>query len=202
MNEALTGSYRYFAKSLFVPTLGENPPDAMMSISKTTKSQLAFCSYDYWTDGDDQRSWVAIGPQAIDPDDMRFTMSIIIHEMVHALDGAHRRAAGKEHPKGGYHPVTWFAIMEQLGVPGRAFSKSKCKVTHDIVDGGPFDIAFQRMPAELLLPLNTRFRKAEKKKTKQGVRVPYRCACEPVVRGPGGLIMTCNICDQVFVEGA
>ena len=106
--------------------------------------------------------------------------------------------------KNGYHGNAWFKIMKRLGLPGKALSASKIKVTHDIEPDGEFMTAFRNMPGDLLLPFTTsRARETNfivgQKETLQGKRARYQCAlCAQerngagVMRGPTGMKLHCT----------
>ena len=73
-------------------------------------------------------------------------------------------------------------------------------VTHYIVEGGPFDLAFQAMPKELLIPCHTLFAlkgEAKKKKIKKArpKSVTYFCPkCGATVKGKENTNVLCGDC--------
>jgi hypothetical protein len=201
---AMDGAYRFFSEALFAPALGATPPPPMVSLSRgKTQRVLGFFVPDYWSDGASAFGWIAITPEAIVRTNLRDAMATLVHEMAHALDHAQTIAKGRKPSAGGYHPKSWFVIMEKLGLPGRAHSKAKIAVGHEVVDGGPFDVAFRAMPPALLLPFAATgtTHASPKAPTKQGKRYRYECpACETTLRGPTGKSILCVDCDVLYVE--
>jgi hypothetical protein len=152
---AMDGAYRYFSEALFSPVLGATPPPPMVSLSRgKTQRVLGFFVPDSWSDGSGSEAfgWIAITPEAIVRANLRDAMATLVHEMAHALDHAQTIAKGRKPSAAGYHPKSWFALMERLGLPGRAHSAAKIAVGHEVVEGGSFDVAFRAMPPALLLP--------------------------------------------------
>jgi hypothetical protein len=144
---AMDGAYRYFSEALFAPVLGATPPPPIVSLSRgKTQRVLGFFVPDYWSDGSEAFGWIAITPEAIVRANLRDAMATLVHEMTHALDHAQTVTKGKKPSPGGYHPKSWFDLMEKLGVPGCANNKAKIAVGHEVIEGGPFDVAFRAMP--------------------------------------------------------
>jgi hypothetical protein len=79
-------------------------------------------------------------------------MGTLVHEMAHCWqhhDGAPSRR--------GYHNAEWADKMESIGLmpsdtgdPGG--KRTGQRMTHYVVDGGPFLLAFEAMPPEYALP--------------------------------------------------
>jgi len=100
----------------------------------------------------------------------------LVHEMVHFWQWKW----GARYPKSCSHNQEWADKMVSLGLtpictdkkakPGQKTGKN---CTHEIVDGGKFDVAFSKLPEELKMPwVGLKF---SKKKT--STKKTYECAC-------------------------
>jgi predicted SprT family Zn-dependent metalloprotease len=190
--------FDYFNESLFIPTFNERLPMPILNLSRK-KGAAAFFAPSAWKDPmtgaiQDEISlvpeWTGRDPKEV--------LSSLVHEMAHQYDHIQGTAA-----KGAYHGKSWFRIMARLGLPGRALSKSMTKVTHDIKEGGAFDLAFKEMPKELILPFigNYGFVVAKKKDNKMGKHFKYECPiCGLIARAASGRNIICGECDERLHE--
>ncbi len=96
---------------------------------------------------------IALNPEQIRARKPRDTFGTLAHEMVHQLQQEHGTP-----PKGAYHDREWADMMEAIGLhpsdtaqPGG--KRTGRKVSHYIVEGGPFDIAFAKFEKKYDLQL-------------------------------------------------
>jgi SprT-like family. len=88
---------------------------------------------------------IALNPVTFTKQTDREIISTLVHEMVHQW----QHHFGKP-GRGTYHNKQWTAKMVELGLMPYAYDTGKQtgqRVTHYIVDGGPFDRAWQQLAA-------------------------------------------------------
>ncbi len=196
---AYEAAYAYFRDALIGPVLEEElTTDPILTFSRTRRQgALAFFAADAWRShgGEARLCELALVPEHT-ADDPRDVMSSLVHELMHFVD----HAAGTAPKTPGYHGRTWFRRMERVGLPGRALSKSRIAVTHDVDENGPFARAFAAMPEEVLLPFIAALADVDdedepaERETKKGKRFRYWCpGCATTMRGPSGRSLYCAI---------
>lgn len=141
--------FDHFNQELF----GRMLPDTMLVFAKAGKRTLGYYIAERWRGSDAK---IPIGEIALCPDHLsrteRETASTIAHEMCHLWQHKYGR-----HSRRGYHNTEFANRMESIGLiasatgrPGGA--RTGQRMTHYVVDGGPFDLSFQRLPKGSLLP--------------------------------------------------
>jgi hypothetical protein len=106
--------------------------------------------------------------------------------------------------RSGYHSKQWADKMESIGLmpsdTGEIGGKrTGQRVTHYIIPGGPFEIAFDAMPAEYLLPWTSGGPAASTKPKAGTDKVRYSCpTCRANVCGKPGLRVDCGDCLVAF----
>jgi hypothetical protein len=180
--QAYEAAYQYFRDELFRPVLGEDLPDPILTFSRGTKKKRAFFVAQSWhgADAAERRCELAIVP-AHTADPPREVMASLVHEMVHFADFL----AGTAPKSSGYHGKKWAERMAKIGLPELRESKtSHISVSHEIVKDGPYDLAFSKIPRDILLPFVAGSEvtskpdpedASEKKETKKGKRFKYAC---------------------------
>jgi len=140
---------------------------------------------------------IALNPQHIRTRKPRETLSTLVHEMVHQRQQEH----GKP-PKNAYHNKQWAAFMKEVGLyPSDTAKKGGAEtgkyVSHYIVEGGPFALAFAKFEKKQKLDLFGDLPAPDKKKVKSS-KFKFECAgqCGQVCWGKEGLTMTCAECDE------
>ena len=104
----------------------------------------------------------------------------------------------------GYHNREWADKMEAVGLmpsdtaaPGGA--RVGQSVSHYIIEGGPFARAFERMPAECLLPWQSWEPTKGKRPGTPISKLKYTCpSCAVNVWGKPGLNIRCGDCDETM----
>lgn len=141
---------------------------------------------------------IALNPQHIRTRKAKDTFSTLVHEMVHQLQQEH----GKP-PKGAYHNKQWAAMMKEVGLypsdtaaPGGA--ETGRYVSHYIVKGGLFDIAFEKFAAKHDLTLFGDLPFAKKEKTKTS-KHKFECPeCQQCCWGKATGSFICGECEEVM----
>jgi hypothetical protein len=134
--------------------------------------------------------------------------STLVHEMVHLWQYEHGKPK-----RPGYHDEQWGRKMEELGIPPSSTGapggkRVGYKVSHYIVEGGPFARAFDAMPPEYLLPWTCGIDedaidgKGTAKRKRKESKLKYSCSrCAMNVWGKPGLHLRCDDCSEVLVSG-
>ncbi len=120
-------------------------------------------------------------------------LGTLVHEMAHL----EREVTGKP-SRGGYHDKKWAEMMLAVGLTPRSIDNpgkmTGQKVTHDIDEGGAYDLAYQALPAELLLPFK-HVPHMGKAKSKTKDKVKYTCPdCDSKMWGKPDQNLICGDC--------
>jgi predicted SprT family Zn-dependent metalloprotease len=129
------------------------------------------------------------------------TMATLVHEMCHQWQQDHGRPS-----RAGYHDKEWGRKMEVVGLtptntgePGG--KRTGQQMTHHIEPDGPFQKAFEAMPAAVALPwLSGGLPDAPKPPSKNKNKVKYVCSCGTPVWGKAGLTVLCGECEMAFAQ--
>jgi hypothetical protein len=193
---AYTLAFDYFNRTLF----GDALPRLILNHSRHARS-MGFFSPLRWVRENVQTHEISLNPDVLNRP-VKDTMSTLVHEMVHEWQHEFGTPSRR-----GYHNREWAAKMEAVGLmpsdtgqPGG--HRTGQRVTHYIIPGGPFDVAFQAMPPEYLLPwlsgAPTKAAGPNKDKVK------YTCPhCAVNVWGKPskpGLSILCGACGQAFTS--
>lgn len=133
---------RLFERRLDVP---------LITLSRKPRMLGAFAPYRFERNSGERAHEIMLNPQYLRLRDDYGSLSTLVHEMAHQW----REDFGPDDSKGkcqrrGYHDEVWAACMERIGlVPsdtGRPGGKrTGTRVSHFIVQGGPFDVAAQEL---------------------------------------------------------
>ncbi len=212
---AYRAMWTYFNAALFGGALGH----VILNFSRLARS-LGFFAPERWRDAGDQVTHeISLNPAHLKRDNAKDAASTLVHEMAHLW-----RHGQPNPPRNGYHDRQWADKMEALGLmpsstaaPGGA--RVGYRMSHWIIPGGPFERAFEQMPAECHLPWTcgiddeARGEKKSKKEKKEKekkekkekeaerkVKVKYSCPdCGLNVWGRAGLRLRCEDCDEELV---
>jgi predicted SprT family Zn-dependent metalloprotease len=183
--------YGYFNVTLFG---GELPP-CILNFSRKSKRNHGFFAPERWEGKEGIRHEISLNPSTLKQRSARDVCSTLVHEMVHLWQAEF----GK--PSKGHHNRQWGAKMKDVGLhpsntgaPGG--KETGQQMTHYIVEGGPFDVAFQNLPTEFLpyacCPEPTKVTKARNK-------VKYTCVCCGAnVWGKPEMRIQCMDCDSMY----
>ena len=184
-------AYAYFNKQLF----GGKLPVCLITVRKHGQARGFFHGEVFGaTEGSEIRDEIALNAKLFKERTPAQTFSTLVHEMVHL----------KQHHFGnpsrnGYHNKEWADMMDAVGLaptdtgePGG--KRTGQKVTHYIVEGGPFDLAFKAHP--FVVPYYDRLRDPEAAQRK--LKFTYICSNDDEHRltGKPGLEPHCGLCDM------
>jgi hypothetical protein len=194
-HQVMQNAYHYFNRTLFDGKL----TTCMISFSRRAKSNAWYCPA-VWHNAKRSAAEISINPdQMIRP--LIETFSSLVHEMVH-----HWQYMKGTAPRRGYHDREWAEKMRQVGLhPVSTDGEEKevgQQMTHVIVPGGPFELAFVAQGASLHLPYLpvSLEKKAKEKKAKEN-KVKYTCkTCNCNVWGKPGLLIGCLSCEDTDCE--
>lgn len=190
---AFQGMYDYFNRVLFGGALRP----VILNFSRAANT-LGFFAPDRWAETRDKSTVheISLNPAHLATRPAREVAATLAHEMAHCWQQEHGTPSAR-----GYHNKEWAAKMEAIGlVPSATGAPDGAKVgfhmTHYIRDGGPFALAFDKMPAEHLLPWSSW--EPEKKRRKSTTPAPrnkvkYTCpACGVNAWGKPELRLICG----------
>ncbi len=207
---AYQAAFAYFNEALF----GNELPPVLLNFSRKSKT-LGFFAPSRWAQVKGQGKSgtpvieegpagsvheISLNPEHLLGRPMRDSMSTLVHEMAHHWQQVHGKPG-----RGGYHNRQWAEKMRALGLEPVSYDKGAKngtgqKVSHAIVEGGPFAVAFDAMP-EAIRSLPYACRSEDNAKPKRTDKVKYLCPkCETKVWGKSGLRVICEDCDVEFEE--
>lgn len=194
-SNAYNAAYDYFNKALFGGTLGT----CILTLEerKRSKGFLKWDSWEHIAGGPEKVYQINLTPSLIAKEGRAY-LSTLVHEMVHLW----QFTQGENLPANkSYHNKEWAAKMEALGLMPSSTGevgekKTGQKMTHYVIDGGPYDIAFQDAPEEIFLPF--KMTPQYKLNIKKSGRVKYVCGCGDNFRAKRGLSVSCNTCGEDF----
>lgn len=198
---AFQSMYDYFNAALFSGTL----PPVILNFSRHANS-YGFFAADRWEASTGTISHeISLNPSHLKGRDPRAVVSTLVHEMAHCWQEVYGKPG-----KSTYHNRQWAAKMEELGLypsstaaPGG--ERVGYRVSHYVIEGGPFAQAFAAMPPEFLLPWVCWEPTGKGKTTKRPVsKVKYTCpGCAANAWGKPALRLVCGECEvDMAAEGA
>lgn len=126
-------------------------------------------------------------------------MSTLVHEITHLWQEEFGQPS-----RGGYHNAEWAQKMEAIGLmpshtgkPGGR--RTGQQMSHYVIEGGPFEVAFQAMPSEYLLPWQSGIIAASRQSDRN--KATYLCpgGCGTRVWGRPHLSIACGVCQVFFL---
>lgn len=156
-------------------------------------------------DGELKLHEIALNPSTMGGRTDRDVLSTLVHEMCHL----ERQIAERKQPKGGYHDTLWAVMMRNVGLQPKSLDnpgkETGNKVTHEIVEGGPFDLACaELLAAGLTLPyVERQFSEAQatRAKAKTKSKTKYTCpSCDANAWAKPGANLVCGDCDEQLEE--
>lgn len=184
--------YQWFNVALFEGAL----PYCILNFSRKAKSR-GFFAPTRWARGKRVAHEISLNPEDLRERTPREVASTLVHEMVHLW----QHEKGKP-SRAGYHNEQWAMQMERVGLmPSSTGAPGGKRVgqsmTHYIVDGGPFALAFEQMPADYLLPWLCEREPTKESKAKAASKLKYTCpGCEVNVWGKPELRIACGDCSD------
>jgi len=198
--EAFRSAYDYFNALLFDGALRP----VFLNFSRAANT-LGFFAPLRWEREGVTTHEISLNPAYLKQREPRAVVSTLVHEMAHCWQAE----LGKP-GRGGYHNQEWADKMESLGLmpsttaaPGG--KRTGDRVSHYIVEGGPFARAFESMPREYLLPwvCGEASGKAGTKKPRTPSKVKFTCTgCGANAWGRPALSLLCGECNVAMQPGA
>lgn len=196
--DALVGAFARFNEKLFE---GRLPP--VMLVLHRKKNAHGYFWAQQWKGrtGDATVDEIALNPETMGRT-VPEVLSTLVHEMTH-LEQQHFGKPGKN----GHHNKEWGDLMDRVGLTPRGVGKCEGKrtgrtVSHDILEGGPFDLECKAMIDEGidLSYIANSFNKTTVKKRDRS-KVKHTCPeCEANVWCKEGMHVVCGDCDRQMGE--
>ena len=191
-------AFEYFNDSLF----GGELPGVILNFSRKSKKTLGFFTPKRWQsrEGDQETHEISLNPDHF-KEDPKDVMSTLVHEMCHLWDQIQEKP-----PTRCYHSKRWGRKMKEVGLyPSATGSPGGkevgVKMTHYLIEGGAFDLTYEDMPEEAILPWLSWSPPDKEKKPKNKNKAKYMCECEKAVWAKPGLGgIRCDDCGEAFVQ--
>lgn len=199
---SLQEAYDFFNKRLFEGRL----PQCIVTLQRKAKS-LGYFSPDRFSAAclteQEARNHplaheIALNPSYFHERPTRQTLSTLVHEMTHL----EHQAFGKP-PKRGYHNVAWGELMDRVGLTpshngqpdGR---RTGVHMSHVIVDGGPFALAYDELRRTgFLFRWGDVDKDKEAAKKKAASKTKYTCpGCGVKAWAKPKTELTCGKCEE------
>lgn len=187
---AYGNAYDHFNRELY----GGRLPRCMLNFSRKSRRVLGFFAQDRWEHRGERTHEISLNPDLLHRPVID-VMSTLVHEIAHLWQVEFGT------PSVGYHNEEWALHMEAIGLmpsnTGRPGGRrTGQQMSHYIIEGGPFHLAFQAMPPEYLLPWQSGGIPAVSRAAKN--KITYLCpACGLRVWGKPHISIVCGV-DQVF----
>ena len=188
---ALEELFNYYNNMLF----GKELPACIVNFSESTSGNGFFIAERWKSKSEAPVHEICLNPNTMNRGNDKWH-STLVHEMVHLWE----KVNGTE-SRYNYHNRKWAKKMEAIGLmpsktgnPGGA--KTGRPMSHYIIKGGEFEIAFRKIASDslmrLTLPLTpNRFFGASNKR-----KIKYVCKCDTKVWGKAGLLISCMVCNK------
>jgi hypothetical protein len=194
-------AFDYFNRELFAGGLSP----CLLNFSRKARA-AGFFSPESWSrrEGGTTAHEISLNPDVLAREPVEI-MGTLVHEMVHLWQQEHGPPS-----RSTYHNTEWAGKMEEVGLmpsntgqPGG--KRTGQRMTHYVIEGGPFQRAFAAMPPESLLPWISGRPAGRGGPVRPGPdrqdKVTYGCpGCQARVWGKAGLRLACEPCGQHFVR--
>lgn len=190
--DTLYAAFDHFNAELFDGRL----PPVILVLHRKRNAHGYFWKGMWKRDGDDTEiSEIALNPESMGRD-AEEVLSTLVHEMVHH----EQHVFGKPSKTG--HNVEWCTWMERIdltpvGVGNCAGKRSGRNFTHEIVEGGKFDVSAKAFLAQNNVDMSLFSKRAVKAKRQDVSKVKHTCPdCKTNIWGKEGIFVVCGDCDQ------
>jgi len=191
--------FEYFNVCLFDGKL----PNILLNLSRKGPNTGGFFAPSRWKSLKEENGQaiheISLNPECLRKD-TKTVVSILVHEMAHLW----QQEFGEKKSRSGYHNKEWGAKMEEIGLmPSdtgqEGGKKTGQSMSHYIIPGGKFDVVYEQMDKDLLLPFQHIIIPAKNKTNKN--KVKYTCpTCDSNVWGKEGLHIICEDCQKEYHE--
>ena len=191
---------------------GASIPQVILNFSRSGSRTIAFYAPKRWAQDGQVVEQKSLDEISLNPIHLGRTMEEIFSSLVHEMVHLHQFAFGRPSRRS-YHNKEWASKMKAVGLqPNDGTGKETGqKVSHTIIEGGRFQMAFQAMPESHGLPWRVFVEGEEaaggeagkapvtKVKGKSGKRFKYTCdGCGNNIWGKEGLRVICGECEVEF----
>ena len=141
LNKVLRIAFEFFNDNLFDNEL----PECVITLQRKRGARGYFWA-EQWVREDTKEVTheIAINPEAFADRSTKDILSTLVHEMVHMQ----QQCFGKPGARG-YHNLEWVELMQRVGLTARSVDNPEkqvgTRVTHDVDEGGVFDLACNRL---------------------------------------------------------
>lgn len=197
----LDDAYNFFNKKLFSDTL----PPCMIVLHRRRNARGYFHAERYFDKSSKSKKVQSIDELAMNPDDFDrpdiSILSTLVHEMAHVW---RHRCSDKKPSRGGYHDKVWANKMEEIGLMpsstgAEGGKKTGQKVTHYIIKSGKFETLCLSFLKGRKIQLSS-FPMPSLSESKGKNKIKYSCSCGINIWGKPNLDISCNQCNESFVE--
>jgi hypothetical protein len=170
----LNRAYEFFNEKLFDGRL----PRCLITMQRH-KGAYGYFAPERFGARDTVTDEIALNPAHIAERDERATLSTLVHEQAHLW----QQHFGKP-SRGGYHNKEWGTKMKQLGLHPSSTAEPGGKetgqrVSHYIIDGGAFDLAYAEFAATGAIDLfSDRWNESDEKKKARAKKAESKTAFE------------------------
>lgn len=196
--DVLRAAFNHFNKELFKNKLSE----CLILLHRHRSAYGYFCADRFSQNGSKQTIHeIALNPSHIRERKARDTFGTLAHEMVHQLQQEH----GKP-PKNAYHNKQWAAMMKEIGLhPSDTGKEGGAEtgryVSHYIVKGGPFDVAYAKFEKSHNLALFGDVITASKKGKVKTSKFKFVCpSCQQNAWAKVTAHLMCGDCEEMMEE--
>lgn len=197
----LNAAYDFFNAELFEGVL----PPCLITMQRHRGAYGYFAPERFGArDGSATSDEIALNPAYFAERNTKQILSTLVHEMAHLW----QQHFGKP-SRGGYHNKEWGRKMHEIGLAPSSTGQPGGKetgqrVSHFIVEAGPFDIAFAKLESQgvgdLLVERWSENEKAAKARAKKNQsKTPFVCPeCEQKAWAKPTAILICGECDTAM----
>jgi hypothetical protein len=186
-------AYDYFNRELY----GGRLPRCMLNFSRKSHRVLGFFAPERWENSGERTHEISLNPDLLFRP-LADVMSTLVHEMSHLWQEEFGTPS-----RGGYHNEEWARHIESIGLmpsntgkPGGR--RTGQQMTHYIIEGGPFDLAYRAMPEEYKLPWQSGGIRTPSRNEKN--KVTYLCrGCGLRVWGRPHISIICGPCHEFLL---
>ena len=194
----LQQAFEFFNRALF----GGKLPHCLITMQRKKRTRGYFAPERWANRAGATTDEIAMNPEHFASRSVEETLSTLVHEMVHLWQKVHGKPG-----RGGYHNKEWAGMMESVGLmpsdtgaPGG--KRTGDKVTHYIVQGGPFAQAYDRLLAKgfTISWIDRAGPETPKKPSKSGTRTKYTCdSCGLNAWAKPDVQLVCGLCDVELI---
>jgi hypothetical protein len=189
--EAYQHAWGWFNEWLY----GGGLDPCILNFSRKSHRTMGFFAPDRWMKNQSSVPEISLNPDHLHRPLVK-TMSTLVHEMAHQWQSQSGTPS-----RNGYHNKEWGLKMKEVGLypsntgqPGGR--ETGQQVTHYVVAGGPFEVAFDKMPEQYGIPWSSGTPGVKPAAKKNESKVRFSCpGCGANAWGKPGLLIMCQPCD-------